>query len=95
MKLKPRHRWFASTDKDACEGWYGPHKTIEAAFNDCQDQELPDQSFPIYVAQGRKMTKADLEEEEMEDVDFEWLVDTKEVFEIRLLKRNDEIRECQ
>ena len=71
-------------DKEACDGWCGPHKTIELAVDDCIDQYLPDPKFPIYVASGRKMTKA--EWGDMEDVDFSWEVDTREIFQISLIR---------
>lgn len=85
MKLKPRHRWFGHVDKDAYEGWCGPHKTIEAAVDDCFDSYLADSSIPVYIAHGHKMTKDELSG--MEDVDFTWEIDTSEFFEIKILKR--------
>ena len=87
MKLKPRHRWFSNTDKNACENWCGPHKTIEDAFEDCVIQLCVDPlKYPIYIARGRKMTKDELSG--MEDVDFTWNVDTQECFEIKLWKQD-------
>lgn len=87
MKLKPRHRWFASTDVEAIEGWWGPCKTIEAAVNDCIDGDLADTSFPIYVAQGYNLTKQ--EREDWCDDDVTWQVDTREYLEIRIVKNKD------
>lgn len=85
MKLKPRHRWFSNTDNDACDLWFGPHKTIEDAVGECIDQTLIDPTFPVYVCQGHKMTKAELGDM---DVDDTWEVDTREAMEIKVIKRN-------
>ena len=83
MKLKPRHGWFSSVDKDACDGWYGPHKTIQDAVNECLDFSSVDSGIPVYVAQGRRLTKDELGDM---DVDFTWEVDTREMLEVRAIK---------
>lgn len=83
MRLKPRHRWFSHTDKTACDGWSGPHDTIEDAVDRCDDECGVDASIPVYVAQGRKLRKDELGDM---DVDFTWEVDTRNCFEIKVLK---------
>ena len=74
----PRHRWFAAESNRAEDGWFGPHKTIEGAAIDCLSNVG---GRVCFVTQGRKLTKAEIEETEAE---YEWEVDPDSAFQIRL-----------
>lgn len=89
MKLKPRYKWFCHYDKDDTEGWFGPAKTIEEAITDCLVSSSIDESIPLYVAQGRKLYRDELDE--FEDSDITWQVETAEMYEIKVLKRKETI----
>jgi hypothetical protein len=89
MKLKSRYKWFCHYDKDDIEGWFGPAKTIEETIENCLADSSIDESMPIYVAQGRKLYKDELDE--FEDSDVTWQVETNELYEIRVLKRKETI----
>lgn len=76
LKLKPRHRWFSHYCAEADDGFYGPHKTIEAAILEVVSQFGPDETGgKVIVMQGYKMNKA--EREEM-GVDYDWQCDSRE-----------------
>lgn len=76
---KPRHKWFSASDRRADEGWYGPHNTIESALLEFASEYGHD--VPCFVAQGYKLTKAELEDL---GVDYEWEVSASDAIEIRL-----------
>ena len=76
-KLKPRHKWFSSTDADADEGWFGPYANLEDAFIDCMSNEF---EGPVYIGQGHRLTKAEIEEY---GVDYAWEVDTRNLLKIQ------------
>ncbi len=74
LKLKRRHRWFSHYCLAADDGFYGPHKTIEAAISEVICAHGADETGPqIYVFQGYKMTKAERDEWGAE---FDWQCDT-------------------
>jgi hypothetical protein len=75
---QPRHKWFSSYDNECSDGWWGPHDTVEAAALECYSNNGTER---IFVAQGRKLTKAELEERGDE---YTWEVDTLHAFEIKL-----------
>jgi hypothetical protein len=77
--LRPRHGWFSHADKEADSGWIGPHRSIEEAAQACFDQD-PDLKR-CYVAQGRKLRKAEIEEM---GVEYAYEVDTRQTIEITL-----------
>jgi hypothetical protein len=79
LKLKPRYRWFSNTSPDADEGWFGPHKTIEAAVTECVNDNSAQE---VFVGQGYRMTKAEREDW---NVDFEWQVDTRTLIKVQPL----------
>lgn len=78
---KPRHKWFAGTDRQQEDGWLGPHNTIEEAILEQACDPFFEISSPIWIAQGRKMTKEELDEF---DAGFTWTVDTKNAIKIYL-----------
>jgi hypothetical protein len=84
-KRKPRHKWFSQCSRDADSGWIGPCDTIEEAverFWAANGDVIPHDAKPIcYVAQGRKMTKVEIEE--FGD-DFTWQVETRNAFAVLL-----------
>ena len=84
--LEPRREWFAHVDREAEDGWSGPHNNIDSALRAVLLDWERD-SYTAYVAQGRKLTKR--EREEM-GVDYSWEVDTKNAMEVRLQKGEGE-----
>jgi hypothetical protein len=80
LRLKPRHKWFSSDSKDAENGWYGPHKTVEEAIIDCASNWFGGEQ--IFIAQGYKLTK--LQREEYGDPEYDWEVDSRNAFKVIL-----------
>jgi len=79
MKLRERHRWFASDAARNADGWFGPHRTVDAALAEAWSHF--GRAETIFVGQGRKLTKIELEEM---GVEYTWEVDTSTLFEIKL-----------
>lgn len=83
FRLKPRYRWFSASDRAAPDGWLGPHKSISGAVIEFACEY--GWEVPCFVAQGRKMTKAEIAESAFE---YEWEIDEPEnAMEIRLPQR--------
>lgn len=74
---KPRHKWFSAPERQWENGWLGPHETIEAAVIECANNY----EGPIFVGQGHKLSKAELEDFGSE---YDWEVDTENAIEVRL-----------
>lgn len=80
FRLKPRWRWFSASSPEAEDGWFGPHETISEAVIEFVSEYGWD--VPCFVAQGRKMTKQEIEESALE---YQWEVEEPEnAMEIRL-----------
>lgn len=79
LRLRPRHKWFASSYQHAEMGWFGPCATFEAAIMEQACEAGPHD--PIYVAQGYKLTKAERDEW---GTDFDWQVDTHHAIKVCL-----------
>lgn len=75
---RPRHKWFASYDPKADEGWWGPHDTVEAAAMEALCNNGSDR---IFVTQGHKLPK-----DERYMPEWDWEVDAARAFEIVLPK---------
>jgi hypothetical protein len=75
FKLKPRHRWFSSSDPAAPDGWFGPCRVIEDALMEA----FAEGADECWVAQGRKRTKAEMEDE---CGDYTWEVDALLAFKV-------------
>lgn len=75
--LKTRHKWFSQHEAD--ESWYGPWNTIEAALLEAASEWSED--APIRIAQGRKLTKYEIEEW---GPDYLWEVDAANAFIVHL-----------
>jgi hypothetical protein len=69
---KPRRKWFAHTCKDAENGWSGPHDHMEDAARAAL-LAWESEGDTCWIAQGRKLTKAEYEEQGAE---YTWEVDT-------------------
>jgi len=69
---KHRHKWFAHTIREAENGWSGPHDHIEDAARAAL-LAWESEGDTCYIAQGRKLTKAEYEEQGAE---YTWEVDT-------------------
>lgn len=80
LTLRPRWRWFAHTCRDAEDGWYGPHRTIGAAVLDAVSN-CDDGYRVAFVAQGRKLSKREMDDM---DVEYSWEVVSANAFEVRL-----------
>lgn len=78
LTLRHRYKWFASSVRDADDGWYGPYATMEQAAIKCANEEGV---HVLYVTQGYHMTKAECEEK---GVEYTWEVDTFKAVEVRL-----------
>ena len=81
LKRKPRHKWFAHTELSAENGWTGPHDHIEAAARAAL-LAWEAEGDTCYIAQGRKLTKAECEEQGAE---YTWEVDTRHAIKLVLL----------
>ena len=68
---KPRHKWFAHTSREAENGWSGPHDHIEDAAR-ATLLAWEAEGDTCYIAQGRKLTKTEYEEQGAE---YTWEVD--------------------
>jgi hypothetical protein len=69
---KHRHKWFSHTSREAENGWSGPHDHIEDAARAAL-LAWEAEGDTCYIAQGRKLTKAEYEEQGAE---YTWEVDT-------------------
>jgi hypothetical protein len=78
FKLAPRQKWFAHTSKDAECDWVGPSDTIGDAVL-MADSWFEHRNESVFVAQGRKLNKREIEEM---GVDYDWEVDSAEAFEV-------------
>lgn len=76
--LAPRHAWFANISMDAEDGWVGPCKTVGEAVLQAE-QWWGDLHASVFIAQGRKLKKWELEELEVE---FQYLVEAPCAFEV-------------
>ena len=76
--LAPRHKWFAHTTKDAEDGWVGPSDTIGDAVLKAEEW-FGDLHASVFVAQGRKLKKWEIEDMEVE---YDWEVESFEAFEV-------------
>lgn len=83
---KPRHKWFSAPNRCECEGWFGPHDTIETAIIECASNY--GREYPIYVAQGYRITKA---ERDVWGVEFDWQVESQNAIEVRLPENQREM----
>lgn len=83
LVLKPRHKWFAHTCKQAENGWSGPHAHMEQA---AQAALLAweAEGDTCWIAQGRKLTKSEVEECGAE---YTWEVDTIHAMMLKLPTR--------
>jgi len=81
LTLRPRWRWFAHPCRDAEDGWFGPHRTIEAAVIDAVSSDDGDGGRACFVAQGRKLAKWEIEEM---GVEYDWEVVSANSFVVRL-----------
>lgn len=82
LKLRPRHKWFSASDRNA-ESWSGPfHKFEDAIADQANDMfELRGPVYPpIYVTQGRRLSAC----ERIEGSELPWSVDPKGAIEVRL-----------
>jgi hypothetical protein len=86
LVLQPRHKWFSSYDNLCDDGWWGPHDTVEAAALECY---CKNSSERIFVAQGRKLTKAELEDL---GVEYTWEVEVQHAFEIKMFELLDTMK---
>lgn len=77
---KPRHKWFAHTCRDAENGWSGPHDHMEEAARAAL-LAWEAEGDTCWIAQGRKLTKAEYEEQGEE---YTWEVDTINAMMLRL-----------
>lgn len=78
LMLCHRHKWFASSVRDAADGWYGPYATMEQAALKCANEEG---AHVVYVTQGYRMTKAEREEK---GVEYTWEVGANAAVEVRV-----------
>lgn len=78
--LQPKHLWFSSEGLN-CKTWFGPFRTVEGAALECYTNSG---SEKIFIAQGRRLTKAQKKEWGGK---FNWMVDNSKAFEIVILKR--------
>jgi hypothetical protein len=76
---QPKERWFVHHMDDAEDGWNGPHATIDAALKEGSDW-WPDADV-LYVAKGRKSTKAEREDT---GCDYAWHVDLQNALSVYL-----------
>jgi len=74
---RPRHKWFSCSDRECDDGWWGAHKTVEAAARECY---CNNGSERIFVAQGRRLRQDEMYSE------CTWKVDAANAFEIILPK---------
>jgi hypothetical protein len=81
---KRRHKWFAHTSREAENGWSGPHNHIEDAARAAL-LAWEAEGDTCYIAQGRKLTKAEYEEQGAE---YTWEVDTLNA--MKLVLPNDQ-----
>jgi hypothetical protein len=82
LRRKPRHRWFSAPSRENEDGWFGPHKTIEAAVIECAcNRESDDER--IFVGQGYRLNARERDERGAE---YNWEVDVKNAVEIILPK---------
>lgn len=78
FRLASRHKWFAHIYRDAEDGWVGPCATIGEAVL-MSEETHGDWHESVFVAQGRKLKKREIEDM---DVEYTWEVDSHEAFEI-------------
>jgi hypothetical protein len=78
--LRPRNKWFSAPSTEQANGWRGPFRKLEEAASRCW---LLHPDYRIFVAQGRKLTVAEIEEQ---GADYTWEVDSDAAFEIVLPK---------
>lgn len=79
----PRGKWLWATCLDADE-WHGAHATLEDAINDGYEHLalMGETTMPIYVAHGRRVSKAECEEW---GVEWPWYqVDPETAIRVRL-----------
>lgn len=77
---KCRHKWFAHTSREAENGWSGPHDHIEDAARAAL-LAWEAEGDTCWIAQGRKLTKAEYEEQGAE---YTWEVDTLNAIKLAL-----------
>jgi hypothetical protein len=84
LNLKPRHKWFSHTNPDAENGWSGPHDHIEDAARAAL-VAWEAEGDTCYIAPGRKLTKAESEEQGAE---YTWEVATRNALKLVLPSRS-------
>lgn len=77
---KHRHKWFAHTERTAENGWNGPHDHIEQAARAAL-LAWEAEGDTCWIAQGRKLTKAEYEERGGE---YTWEVETQNAMRLVL-----------
>lgn len=83
LTLRPRHKWFGHTCREAEDGWIGPHAHIEDAVREAALDGYDGDWLGCWVAQGRRLRKS--EREEM-GVEYHWEVDTRNAIRVELPK---------
>lgn len=77
---KPRRKWFAHTERNADDGWNGPHDHMEDAARAALLAWEAD-GDTCWITQGRKLTKAEYEER---GAQYTWEVEIENAIMLKL-----------